>query len=37
MFLQDDSDDYDCKLDLEDVLNLDIDVERREYVQVNCL
>nr|XP_011418994.2 uncharacterized protein LOC105322152 [Crassostrea gigas] len=30
---QDDSDDHDCKLDLEDVLNLDTDVERREYAQ----
>lgn len=29
----DDSDDHDCKLDLEDVLNLDTDVERREYAQ----
>lgn len=30
---QDDSDDHNCKLDLEDVLNLDTDVERREYAQ----
>lgn len=30
---QDDSKDHDCKLDLEDVLNLDTDVERREYAQ----
>ncbi|XP_062570237.1 uncharacterized protein LOC134232300 [Saccostrea cucullata] len=30
---QEDNEDHDCNLDLEDVLNLDTDVERREYAQ----
>ncbi|XP_048734836.1 uncharacterized protein LOC125650512 [Ostrea edulis] len=30
---QDDSEDHDCNLDLEDVLNLDSDSERREYAE----
>ncbi|KAK3092914.1 hypothetical protein FSP39_008820 [Pinctada imbricata] len=28
-----DEDDHDCNLDLEDILNLDTDAERREYAQ----
>ena len=37
-FLQDDADDHDCKLDLEDVLDLDTDPERRQYAIVSiCL
>ena len=40
-FLQDDADDHDCKLDLEDVLDLDTDSERRQYaivsIQLSCL
>ena len=33
--LQDDADDHDCKLDLEDVLDLDTDSERRQYAIVS--
>ena len=32
--LQVDTDDHDCDLDLEEVLNLDSDQERRSYIQV---
>ena len=35
LFLQDDADDHDCKLDLEDVLDLDTDSERRQYAIVS--
>lgn len=30
---KDDSDDHDCELDLEEVLNLDSDQERRAYIE----
>lgn len=32
----DDADDHDCKLDLEDVLDLDTDTERQQYA-IECL
>ena len=34
-YFQDDADDHDCKLDLEDILDLDTDSERHQYAIVS--
>ena len=35
LLFQDDADDHDCKLDLEDVLDLDTDSQRQQYAIVS--
>ena len=35
LLFQDDEEDHDCKLDLEDILDLDTDTERQQYAIVS--